>query len=153
MIQQREYQCDEEAVAQRPHRRIGFVPKPERTGGVGHKERDEPEQGLYEEAGESFLGSHKIRGFKVLQRFTVCRKNRLPPEPRPVEYGVGRCQYARYEQGAAQTPAERERGDSVTLVGVKQEKEDECKNILLYAGSDEFASFHRLIPDSVFLQI
>ena len=74
MIQQREYQCDEEAVPHRPHRRIGFVPKPKRAGGVDHEESDEPEQGLYEEAGESFLGSHKIRGFKVLQRFTVCRK-------------------------------------------------------------------------------
>lgn len=54
-------------VPHRPHQRIGFGPEPEFAGGVEREEPDEPEQGSHEEARESFLGCHEIRGSKGLQ--------------------------------------------------------------------------------------
>lgn len=65
MIQQSEYQCDEEAVPQRPHRRIGFVPEPKRAGGVDHKESDEPKQHLHEKTGNTTITVHRIQELGV----------------------------------------------------------------------------------------
>lgn len=68
MIQQSEYQCDDEAVPQCPHRRIGFAPKPERAGGVDHEESDEPHQRPHEKTGSS---THKIAYLVRLQTIAI----------------------------------------------------------------------------------